>query len=133
MGHPDLEVILEASEQLVDTALLALSAQLGASVLSVLAGNDVLAVVPCDLLEAVAYSENWDAEIEHGWVDVGGSLLVDRVWASRKDDTLWSEVQLRERGSAWKHLGVDIELTKAAGDQVGVLRSESSVFAPVAN
>ena len=98
-----------------------------------LAGNDVLAVVPCDLLETVAYAENWDAEIEHGWVDVWGSLLVDGVWASGKDDALWSEVQLRELGGAWKHLGVDIELTKAAGDEVGVLRSESSVFTPVAN
>lgn len=133
VGHPDLKVILEAGEQLVDTALLALSAQLGASVLSVLAGNNVLAVVPSDLLETVTYAEDWDAEIEHGWVDVWRSLLVDGVWASGKDDTLRSEVQFGELGGTWKHLRVDIELTKAASDEVGILRSESSVFTPVAN
>ncbi len=128
MRHPNLNIVLKSSEQLVDAALLALGAQHGGSVLSVLAGNDILSVVPRDLLKTIAYTENWDTEVEHGWVDVWGALLVDGVWASGKDDTLWSKWQIGEPGRAWQHLRVDIELAETTGNKVGILRTESSAL-----
>jgi len=88
VGHPDLNIVLEALEQLIDVTIFTRSLQLGVPVLSVFASNDIFAVVPCDLLQTIAYAENWDSEVEHGWVDVRSVLLIHGVWTTGENDTL---------------------------------------------
>jgi hypothetical protein len=97
----------------------------GVAVFALLASNDVLLVaVPCDLLETVADTEDWDTHLEDSGVDVGRVIRVDRVGTAGKDNTLGLEGELRDLLGARKHLGVDAQLAQTAGDQMSVLRSE---------
>lgn len=81
--------------------------------------NDIAAIQTVrKLLEAVADSQDWDVELEVCGIDVGRSLIVDGVWAATEDETDRLELQLRELGSAWKHLRVDVELAEPADDAI---------------
>jgi len=64
-----------------------------------------------------------NTQIEHSGVCVGRILIVDRVRRAGQNDTLRVERELRNLLRAREHLGIDIELTETASDQVGVLRS----------
>lgn len=75
VAHPDLDLALEAGEQLVDVALVveALGVEVGVAILTLGTGVDVLLVQTVgDFLQTVADTENGDTEVEDGGVSVGG-------------------------------------------------------------
>lgn len=127
VGHPDDEFTLgQTFKQTINVC--GKASVLGDSddrvtVLSAFTSRDILSVVPGNLLQSVADTENWDTKVENGGVDVWGSLSIDGVWASGEDDTLWLERQILDLLGARKHLGVNVEFTETTGDEMGVLRA----------
>jgi len=119
--HPNLKVV-NALEQRVTGDL---NVDGGMAVLAVLTGMDVLlAVDPSKLLHTVADTQDGDAKLEDVEVNVRSVLVVDRVRTARENDTLGLPGELGDLLSARQHLGVDVELTQAAGDQMTVLGTE---------
>ena len=98
--------------------------ELGVAVLALLAREHVLAVVPGDLLQAVADAQDGDRELEDGGVDVRGGGLVDGVGPAGEDDALGGPGQVGDLLRAGQQLGVDVQVSEAAGYEVGVLRAE---------
>jgi hypothetical protein len=47
---------------------------------------------------------------------MGAAFLINRVWPSRKDNSLGRKLELRELLSAGEHLGEDIELAETSSD-----------------
>lgn len=125
VGHPHGHGILETLEELIDMASEASGLQVSVTVFTGGTGDDVIGVeTVSDLLETVADSQNGNAQLEEGGVNVGGALLVDGVGAAREDDTLGLPGQLGELLGAREHLRVDIDLSETTGDQVGVLATK---------
>ena len=125
VGHPHGHGILETVEQLIHMASEASGLQVGVTVFTRGTGDDVIGVETVgNLLETVADSQNRDTQLEEGGVNVGGALLVDGVGTSREDDTLGLPGQLGELLGTREHLRVDIDLSEATGDQVGVLATK---------
>lgn len=118
--HPHLDGALDALKQAVDVRVdAALGCQLGGAVLAVNARDDVILVQTVgELLLAVAYAQDWHAQVEEGWVGVGGALIVDGVGSTAEDDAHGLELELGELGCAGQHLRVDIELAETADDAV---------------
>jgi hypothetical protein len=69
MGHPDLQIILQVIEQTVDMATKSLRLNFRMPIFLLRASNNVLAMVPCDFLQTIAYSEDWYAELEDSWIN----------------------------------------------------------------
>ena len=117
------------------------------AVLFAVAGGDVLAVVPGDLLEAVADPKDWNLQeggfvsfvgssggsmhlylkFKHGRINVWCIRIIDRIWRARENHTLRLPRQIYEFLGAREHLSVDIELTKTTGNQVTVLRPNGKI------
>lgn len=88
--------------------------------------NDVVSVQTVGyLLETVADTEDRDAELEEGGVNMRGVFLVDGVWPPRQDDTLGLPAQVSQFLGAREHLGVDIDLAEAAGDKMSAVYEPS--------
>jgi len=117
------------------------------AVLFAVAGGDVPAVVPGDLLEAVADPKDWNLQ-GGGFISFVGSSggsrhlylkfkdsrvnvrcirIIDRIWRPRENHTLRFPRQVYEFLGAREHLSVDIELTKTTGNQVTILGSDGKI------
>lgn len=93
--HPHGHGILETLEELVDMATEASGLQVSVTVLASGTSNDVVSVQTVgDLLETVANSENGDAQLEEGGVDVGGILLIHRVGTTGQNDSLGAPAEI---------------------------------------
>lgn len=115
--HPHLHAALQALEQPVDVSIDALGRQLGGTVLPVDTGHDVVAVhTVSQLLLTVANTQDWDIQVEEGWVAMGSVRVVDGVGATTEDETDGLELELGQLCGTWEHFRVDIELAKTADD-----------------
>lgn len=123
VGHPHGHGILKTLEELIDVATEASGLQIGMAVLTSGTSDNVVGVQTVgDLLQTVADSQNGDTELEEGGVDVRSVLLVDGIRTTGQDDTLGLPGQVGQLLGARQHLGVDIDLAKTAGDEVGAVR-----------
>jgi len=68
-------------------SLVTVDAEIGMAIFAFLACENALAMVPCDLLQAVAYAKDRDVEIEDSGVYVRGIVCVDGVRTAGEDDT----------------------------------------------
>jgi hypothetical protein len=119
--HPNLKVV-NALEQRVRGDL---DVDGGMAVLAVLTGVDILlAVDPSKLLHTVTDTQDGDTKLEDVEINVRSVLVVDRVRTTRENDTLGLPGELRDLLRARQHLGVDVELTQTAGNQMTVLGTE---------
>lgn len=98
------------------------------TVFFLLAGENILPVVPGQFLKTVADTQNGHVELEDGGVDVGCNFFVDREWTARQDHTLGLPWQLCDLLGTRKHFRVDIEFTETSGDQMRVLGSEKEAL-----
>jgi hypothetical protein len=122
MRHPHSHGVLEALKELVNVAAKARSLQVSVTIFARGSSNDVVSVKTVgDLLETVADTEDRDAEIEEGGIDMRGAFLVDGVRSARQNDTFGLPAQVSQLLGAWQHLGVNIDLAEATGDKVSAV------------
>lgn len=95
-----------------------------ATVFALLPCDDAFSVVPRDLLQAVADSEDRDVQVEHFRVDVRRIGGVDGVGTSGEDDARGFPRQVGEFLGAGQHFRVDVQFAESAGDEMRVLRAE---------
>jgi len=95
------------------------------AILALLPRAYLAAQVMDDEMKAVADAERGNGEREHRRVGLGCVGVIDRRRASGKHDADGMEgLYFAQRGGAGKHDGEDIQLANAAGDELGILRSE---------
>jgi len=122
--HPHGHGILQTLEELIDMATEASGLQISMAILTSGSSDNAVRVQAVgNFLQTVADSQNRDAEIEEGRVDMRSILLVYGVGATRQDDSLGLPSQIGQLLGAREHLGVDIDLAETAGDEVGTVRN----------
>ena len=78
-----------------------------------------------DEVQPVADAEDGDAGLEEGWVGDRRVMVVDaRRAAGENDADGLQSLDFGDRGGAGKYDGEDVELTNAAGNELGILRPE---------
>ncbi|KAI3482194.1 hypothetical protein L1887_55164 [Cichorium endivia] len=123
--HPDLHAALPVLEERVEVGHAGLDhLDLGVAVLALVVRVHLAAVVPGDLLEAVADAEHGHAGGEDVRVDARRHLVVHRVGRAGEDDALGLPVEVLDLLRAGEHLAVHVELTASSRDQMRVLRSK---------
>ena len=75
--------------------------------------------------EAVADAQDRNSEVENFRINLRRSLVVNTGWPAGENNSVWLCLRdLSCRGIKRKDFGIDLQLTNAPSDDLGVLRSE---------
>ena len=118
---PDIELRAEPVEKLRTVCDL----QHTRAVLTASAEYDLTAEMMRHLHEAVANSEDGNAERENLGIDLRRAFLVNAGWTAGENDSVRRKIDNFRCGNVeGNNLGVDLQFANAARDHLGVLRAE---------
>lgn len=113
----------ELGRHTIEERILFLDAADGMSELAGVAGRDLAAEGPADLLHAVADSQDRDAQLEQGRIGMGGAIGVDAGRSTGEDQSPGIDLaDSFDRQVVTHELAEDVFVPDAAGDQLGRLR-----------
>jgi hypothetical protein len=91
------------------------------TIFPLLASDNVLPKMPCNLLQPITYSKDWDSQLEDCWVDMWRISFVNRIRPTGEYDTFQFPGKLRNLLGTGQQFRVDIQLSQATCDEVGIL------------